>query len=134
MDELHLLLRITDVLLDNIITEVIDWDKEDDFDTNSNQQKGAHLRKLVTTIRSCGVGFDVWEPKNPADKKSSGTCEFTSLLGIDKKKLLKFLPEKLPTVLRPNTCSDLCRLWADFRYLYNEIHDWSPQKSPECYF
>lgn len=92
------------------------------------------MRKLVATIRSCDIGFDVWEPKNPADKKGSGTYEFTSLMGNDKKKLLKFLPEKLPTVLRPNTCSDVSRLWADFRYLYHEIHEWSPQKSPECFF
>ena len=28
--ELHLLLRVMDVMLDNIITEVIEWDKSDD--------------------------------------------------------------------------------------------------------
>lgn len=83
------------MLLDNIITEVIDWDKDDDFDTNSNQENGAHLRKLVTTIRSCGAGFDVREPKNPADKKGSGTYEFTSLLGNDKKYLLVRVSKKI---------------------------------------
>ena len=30
VDELNLLLHEMDVMLDNIITEVIDWDKEDD--------------------------------------------------------------------------------------------------------
>ena len=30
--ELNLLLHEMDVMLDNIITEVIDWDKEDDFE------------------------------------------------------------------------------------------------------
>ena len=32
VDELNLLLHEMDVMLDNIITEVIDWDKEDDFE------------------------------------------------------------------------------------------------------
>ena len=35
VDELHLLLRVMDVMLDNIITEVIDWDKADDFEKTS---------------------------------------------------------------------------------------------------
>ena len=32
VDELHLLLRVMDVMFNNIIAEVIDWDKEDDFE------------------------------------------------------------------------------------------------------
>ena len=57
-DELLLLLRVMDIMLDNI-TEVMDWDKEDDFEKTSKQAQGLHLKKLVTEIRSCGVGFFV---------------------------------------------------------------------------
>ena len=131
VDELHMLLHITDVLLDDIVTEVFDWDKEDDFEKDSNQPQGCHLRQLIAVIRSFGVGFDVWELRNPADKKLTGTYEFTSLLGNDKKKLLNLLPEKLPQVLRPDTYIGISKLWADFRSLYTEINCWSPEKLPE---
>ena len=86
VDELHLLLRVMDVMIDNIITNNIDWDKQEDFEKNSKQPKGLHLKKLVTEIRSCGVGFDVWELRNPGDNKGTGKYEFTSLFGNDKKK------------------------------------------------
>ena len=56
VDELNLLLHEMDVMLDNIITEVIDWDKEDDFEKTCTQQKGLHLKKLEREIKSCGVG------------------------------------------------------------------------------
>ena len=45
VDELNLLLHEMDVMLDNIITEVIDWDKEDDFEKTCTQQKGLHQKK-----------------------------------------------------------------------------------------
>lgn len=94
VDELHLLLRVMDVMLDNIITEVIDWGKDEDFEKTSKEARGIHFKKLVTEIRSCGVGFDVWELRNPADNKGTGKYEFTSLFGKDKKKVLSLLPEK----------------------------------------
>ena len=94
VDELHLLLRVMDVMLDNIITEVIDWGKDEDFEKTSKEVRGIHLKKLVTEIRSCSVGFDVWELRNPADNKGTGKYEFTSLFGNDKKKVLSLLPGK----------------------------------------
>ena len=64
--------------------------------------KGKHLKKLIETIRSCGVSFEVWQKKN-ADGKESGTYDYTSLLGADKKRLLAELPHKLNEVLHPLT-------------------------------
>ena len=61
VDELHLLLRITDVLTANLITEVTDWDIEANLE--EKQSKDAHLNKLVSCIRSCGVSFVVWKKK-----------------------------------------------------------------------
>ena len=94
VDELHLLLRLMDVMLDNIITEVIDWGKDEDFEKTSKEPRGIHLKKLLTEIRSCGVGFDVWKIQNPADNKGTGKYEFTSLFENDKKKVVSLLPEK----------------------------------------
>ena len=86
VDELHLLLRVMDVMLNNIITEVTDWDKIEDFEKSCKEPQGIHLKKLLSEIRSYGVGFDVWELRNPADNKGIGKYEFTNLFGNDKKK------------------------------------------------
>ena len=134
VDELHLLLRVMDVMLDNIITEVIDLDKSDDFEKSSKEPRGIHLKKLVSEIRSCSVGFDVWEIRNPADNKGTGKYEFTSLFGNDKKKVLSLLPENLCKVLQPNTCTEISKVWAYFRSLYEEINSWSSEKSVDTFW
>ena len=134
VDELHLLLRVMNVMLDNIITEVIDLDKSDDFEKSSKEPRGIHLKKLVSEIRSCSVGFDVWEIRNPADNKGTGKYEFTSLFGNYKKKVLSLLPENLCKVLQPNTCTEISKVWADFRSLYEEINSWSSEKSVDTFW
>ena len=133
VDELHLLLRVMDIMLDNIITEVITWDKQEDWEKPSMEPKGVHLKKLVTAIRSCGVGFDVWEVRNPTDNKGTGKYEFTSLFGNDKKKILSSLPEKLPKVLLQDTCHKVSKVWVDFRGLYEEINAWSDNNSVDTF-
>ena len=70
-DELHLLLRVTDILTGNLVLECIDWDKEEEIDCPKGSVCGFHLQKLIEMVRSCGVSFDVWE-KRDADGKSSG--------------------------------------------------------------
>ena len=102
VDELHLMLRVTDILTENLISECLDWDKEDDLDRKRGDPQGMHLTKLVQTIRSCGVSFEVWEQRN-TDGKASGKHDWTSLLGADKKSLLDALPDKMKSFLRPET-------------------------------
>ena len=51
IDELHLMLRVTDVMVENLIIEMLDWDKEDEFDRIRGEQKGVHLQKLIDVIR-----------------------------------------------------------------------------------
>lgn len=133
VDELHLLLCVMDVMLDNIITEVIDWDKEDDFEKTSKEPQGIHLKKLVNEIRSCGVGFEVLKLRNPADNKGTGKYEFISLFGNDKKKILSRLPENLSKVWQSNTCTEITKVWADFRSLYEQINSWSSEKSVDTF-
>lgn len=45
-----------------------------------------HGDKPQIKIRSCGIGFEIWEKTN-ADGKGSATFDLTSLLGNDKKLL-----------------------------------------------
>lgn len=122
LDELHLLLRITDVLINNLVEDVLEWDKTVDVNKKkSDATRGAHLQNLIQTVRSCGVSFNIWE-KNNADGKGSGSYEFTSLLGNDRKKLLKELPGKLtPEVIHANTSERVANLWTNFRELYKTI-------------
>ncbi|CAB4022409.1 Hypothetical predicted protein [Paramuricea clavata] len=83
----ELLLCVTDILTGNLVLECIDGDKEEDIDYPRGSVCGFHLQKLIETVRSCGVSFDVWE-KRDADGKSSGQHDRTSLMGSDKKHLL----------------------------------------------
>ena len=63
VDELHLMLRVVDVLIDNLIEDVLEWDKTQDVTKKRNEEKGTHLNNLIMTIRSCGVTFNVEQTK-----------------------------------------------------------------------
>ncbi|EDO29153.1 predicted protein [Nematostella vectensis] len=110
IDELHLMLRVTDILIDNAIEDAMQWDEKEKISKRSNKGSTSHLSQLVQTIRSCGVSFQVWEKLN-ADGRGSGTYDFTSLMGSDRKKLLKELPEKLIGVLQPSTAARVAEIW-----------------------
>ena len=79
VDELHLLLRVVDVQIDNLIDDVLEWDKREDLRKKRKAERGIHLNQLTETIRSCGVSFNIWQKND--DGKSSGKYECTSLLG-----------------------------------------------------
>jgi hypothetical protein len=70
----------------------------------------AHLDALIGAINNCGVCFQVWEKKD-ADGKRSGTYDFTSLMGNDKKLLLKHLHEKLPGVIKSDASASVIKIW-----------------------
>jgi hypothetical protein len=85
-----------------------------------NEERGIHLSTLISTVRSCGVSFNIWQKKN-ADGKSSGKYDCTSLLGNDKKILLHVLPGKLRMAIQEETCDTVIKLWSDFNELYKII-------------
>ena len=86
IDELHLMLRITDISIGNLVQECLDWNKDDDLDHKKGAATGLYLKSLIRVIKSCGVSFDVWEQRN-ADGKGSGKHDWTSLLRKDKKSI-----------------------------------------------
>ena len=92
LDKLHLMLRITDRLTENLIIEVMQKDSKENLDKKHGQKKGIHLEKLIKVINDLGITFSVWDKPN-ADGKSSGTKDWPSLVGSDKKKLMKRLPD-----------------------------------------
>ena len=83
------------------------------------------MEKFINTVRSCGISFDVWEKQN-ADGKGSGMYDYTSLLGNDKKKLMKELPDKLEGIIHPDTSQTVIAIWKEFRELYGTITNISP--------
>lgn len=100
-DELHLLLRITDVLINNLISAAKTHDKKNN--RKLNLLDGPMVKALINSIRSCGVSFQIWD--------KGGDFECTSLMGNDKKKLLQFLPSKLTDCQPPTLASDVKKLW-----------------------
>ena len=112
-----MLLRIIDVLIENLVHETLRWDEEDNWKKRKCEQKTIHLDHLKDIIRSCGVSFDIWEKPN-ADAKGSGQYVFASLLGPEKKKLLKEPPDKFEGVIRPAAESEVENLWVKFSIIY----------------
>ena len=115
LDELHLMLRITDILLDNLIEDAMQWDDKESNSSakkRANIEKSEHMKRLVEAINNCGVSFSIWEKRN-ADGKGSGTWDWTSLMGDDRKKLLRELPKRLANYncIQKNTCDKVVQLW-----------------------
>ena len=80
------------------------------FKTNrGNRTNATHLEAFVTTVRECGIIFNVWE-KREADRKPTGKYEWTSLMGKDNK-LLAALPSKLHLVLPADIMDTIVQLW-----------------------
>eukprot|EP00731_Ephydatia_muelleri_P017394 Em0010g492a len=105
IDELHLFLRIFDVMLRNLI-----------------KMSEPQTQQLVAYIRSCGVSFTIWESES-----SDGKVEWTSLTGEAKKKVLKLLPSKMKDIPLPNAfLDDVVQLWKDFEVLYNLLSSETP--------
>ena len=110
-DELHLMLRIMDVLLRNVIN---DAKSKDDYGKVHNQHTD-NLSLLLKNIKSCGVTFNTWTSK-------TGELEWTSLTGNDMKKVMTHLPEKLLFCLHETTQPMVTNLWISFGNLYKDIN------------
>lgn len=56
-DELHLLLRVTDRMLQNVIDEILEKDAIEDFNKPQGQPKGVLLKKFVEDVNSLASHF-----------------------------------------------------------------------------
>ncbi|XP_074662584.1 uncharacterized protein LOC141915078 [Tubulanus polymorphus] len=124
VDELHLLLRVGDVLLRNLIFDIKDVDDEASFARDlSASVIGQNLHGLVRLIQECGVVFHIWEVRDPVTLKGTGKLEWSSLQGSEFKKLFNQLPDKLSTskIMHEDTMTDVLKLWADFISLHSYI-------------
>ncbi|CAB3983391.1 Hypothetical predicted protein [Paramuricea clavata] len=126
LDELHLMLRITDKLTTNLVMEMQDWDREDNLNKRPIDRTNMHMDSLIKAINSCGVSFNVWQ-KMDGNGRESGLLDFTSLMGSDKKLLLQKLPSKLENVVKPETLETVIKLWKDFCELYKLLQMQDPR-------
>ena len=108
LDELHLLLRIMDILIRNLILYA---DSKDQRQRTHHGVEQHHVRKLEQTIRSCGVCFQIWQNKEPTGKPIAGSFDWTALSGKHKLKVLKSLPAKMDTVLDESLAPCVAKLW-----------------------
>ena len=112
---MHLLLRICDKLLTNLIDDA----KSADDKNEVLGLKSNNLNELVEKIRDCGVSFCTWTLKGSKEE-----LDWTSLSGSDYKNLLEKLPWKIFFSIHHNTHSKTDKLWEDFLPLYRFItHD-----------
>ena len=108
LDELHLLLRIMDILIRNLILYA---DSKDHRQRAHHGVEQHHVRKLEQTIRSCGVCFQIWQNKEPTGKPIAGSFDWTALSGKHKLKVLKSLPAKMDTILDESLAPSVAKLW-----------------------
>ncbi len=80
----------------------MNWDEKDNWGKKKSERKDTHLQHLISGHVEFLFLFG----------KGSGVHDFTSLLGADKKKLLKNLPEKFDGVIQPKL------LWEKFSIIY----------------
>ncbi|XP_078347604.1 uncharacterized protein LOC144632757 [Oculina patagonica] len=116
LDELHLMLRVTDRLEKGLILEVIDWDQAENYGKPASQHRQAHLDAFLDTARSLGVSLNVW--KSAETKK----YEWTSLLGREKRILLRKLPEQFGKILPTGRVPQVQRLWNGFSEVLDLIN------------
>ena len=120
INELHLLLRICDKLLRNLILDTKTLD-----DKNAvHGEKSDFLGQLIEKIRGCGVSFYIW-----TKKCSQGELDWSSLMGSDYENRLENLPSKLCFLIHHDTHDHTVKIWSSFLNLYRfvklEIHEFT---------
>lgn len=91
----------------------MEWDDKEDFLKKRGEPKGVHLQSLTELITSCGVTFTIWGKKD-GEGKGIGKMDWTSLMGDEKKKVLKNLPAKLEQskeAIHCNTKPTVVKIW-----------------------
>ncbi|GBC45736.2 hypothetical protein GLOIN_2v1828103 [Rhizophagus irregularis DAOM 181602=DAOM 197198] len=100
-DELHLMLRISDVLMECFFNDLF---KRKEFE----QQIKSQIEQTMKTIK---VHFEFFKSKS-----HGGKWDWTSLMGPDKKKVLQYFP--VSDFISERRSKDIEKLWRDFYELY----------------
>ena len=123
-DELHLFLRINDILLQNLLDDC----RQQDAKAAVLRQKPECVQRLVKQINECGVNFNIWTDKQ------SGTEQYTSLTGCDFRKLGSELPNKLCFIINHDTHDDTVFLWRELREIQKCVTQKNAMSNPKTVF
>ncbi|GES92367.1 hypothetical protein GLOIN_2v1478248 [Rhizophagus clarus] len=107
IDELHVMLRITDHLWNLMLNELREMDLFDDLARGVIVKEMDHIK----------VKFQFWKEKG----KGSESWNYTSLMGEDKMKVLKEF--NLGLLFSPSRAIKIRELWNKFSDLYNDLHN-----------
>ena len=119
IDELHMMLRITDILTNALVKNAMQKDK---LEGHKKVLEAPNLLNVIKAANACGVSFNVWEEKN-ADGAASGHYTFTSLMGTDKVKLLSGITAHLDGCLMTDTQAAVLTTWTEFFEIYQTVND-----------
>ena len=108
MDELHLLLRVMDVLIRNLISLAASRDREEQqrWGETSN-----HIRQLEQAVQSYKVTFTSWQHVDGDGIPQPGKYDCTYLNGTDRLHVLRTLPAKFDTILPGDLAVPTAKLW-----------------------
>ena len=108
LDELHLLLRIGDVLIRNVILYA---DQLDHCRRERSSQRGSnYIRTLELHIRGCGVSFRIRNVEDEIGRPVPGKFEWTALDRKQKLCVLIGLPQKFTSIFSEDV-SQVGKLW-----------------------
>ena len=129
IDELHLLLRITDKLTTNMVHLMLEQDKRKEF--KKQMSCDTFVNRFQKAVCSTGVVFRIYEKMN-ADGSGSGQYDYTTLTGNDKKKVLSKLPDSFQEfILDQEIANSIAELWRNFEKLFSMVAQGS---DAEVYF
>ena len=107
-DELHLFLRITDVIFYTLFGHLIALDNKSRV---HRTESSGHLQAGVQFVRRLGISFNVWMCEDK-QSKSRSAFEMTALNRNERLKILKNFPVLFDKILPQNVAVPLAKLWV----------------------
>ena len=95
-DELHLFLKITDIIFNSLFEELVKLDHK------SKVHKTDHVQRAVRNVRRLEISINVWMSEGTPGKHSRSALEMTPLDRNERLKVLKTLPSNFDDLL-PNS-------------------------------
>ena len=108
VDELHLFLRITDILFNNVFARLHTLDLKSKLHGTTTDD---HVRRATYKIRKMGISFSVWLSQEGNGRQSRSGLKLTPLNRNEKMKVLKNLPEFFDELLEAEQSAQLAKLW-----------------------
>ena len=93
-----------------MVTESIEWDIKENTNKPPKDRTNKHLLDLIQSIQACGMFFNVWE-KTMLMAREVVYMTSPALMGLDKKWLMRDLPDKLHGVIKPNHSESVITIW-----------------------